>query len=49
MKKLVSILMESRLYMTLSLSERRSLLERLTQSYSPFDDDEDAEKEGDFE
>jgi hypothetical protein len=48
-KKLISILMESPLYMTLSLSERRSLLERLTQSYPNLIDDEDEEREGHFE
>jgi hypothetical protein len=49
MRKLISILMESPLYMTLSLAERKSLLERLTQSYPHFDDEEDAGKEEDFE
>jgi hypothetical protein len=47
-RKLVPILMESPLYMTLSLSERQSLLERLAQSYPHFDDEEDTGKE-DFE
>jgi hypothetical protein len=44
MKDLVAILMESPLYMTLSVSERHSLLASLTESY-PFliDDDEDEE------
>ncbi len=45
MRKFISILMESSLYMTLSLSERQSLLERLKQSYPGFDDEEDAGKE----
>ena len=49
MRKFISILMESSLYMTLSLSERQSLLERLTQSYPHFDDEKDAGKEDDFE
>jgi hypothetical protein len=49
MRKLISILMESPLYMTLSLSERQSLLERLAQSFPHFDDEADAGKEGDFE
>jgi hypothetical protein len=49
MRKLISILMESPLYMTLSLSERQSLLERLTQSYPHFDDENEAGKEDDFE
>jgi hypothetical protein len=48
-KKLISILMESPLYMTLSLSERRSLLERLTQSYPNLNDDEDEQGEDHFE
>jgi hypothetical protein len=47
--KLISILMESPLYMTLSLSERRSLLERLTQSYPNLNDDEDEQREDHFE
>jgi hypothetical protein len=49
MRKLISILMESSLYMTLSLIERQSLLERLAQSYPHFDDEEDAGKEDNFE
>jgi hypothetical protein len=49
MIKLISILMESSLYMTLSLRERQSLLERLAQSYPHFNDEEDAGKEDDFE
>ena len=49
MRKLISILMESSLYMTLSLSERQSLLERLTRSYPHFDDEEDAREEDGFE
>jgi hypothetical protein len=49
MRKFISILMESPLYMTLSLSERQSLLERLTQSYPGLDDEKDAGKEDDFE
>jgi hypothetical protein len=48
-KKLISILMESPLYMTLSLSERRSLLERLTQSYPNLNDEEDEQREDHFE
>ncbi len=34
---LVSILMESPLYMTLSLKERKALLERLAESYPTFE------------
>ncbi len=49
MRKLISILMESSLYITLSLSERQSLLERLIQSYPHFNDEEDMRKEDDFE
>ncbi len=49
MRELISILMESSLYMTLSLIERQTLLERLTQSYPHFDDEEDAGKEDNFE
>jgi hypothetical protein len=48
-KKFLSILMESPLYMTLSLEERRSLLERLAESYPCFEDethDNDCEKKG---
>lgn len=48
-RKLISILMESSLYMTLSLNERQSLLERLTQSYPHFDDSEDSGNEDDLE
>ncbi len=48
-RKLISILMESSLYMTLSLIERQSLLERLAQSYPHFDDEKDTKKEDDFE
>ncbi len=33
MRQFVSILMESPFYMTLSLKERKSLLERLAESY----------------
>jgi hypothetical protein len=47
MRKLISL--ESSLYGTLSLSERQSLLERLTQSYPHLADEEDAEREYDFE
>ncbi len=49
MRKLISILMESSLCMTLSLIERQTLLERLAQSYPHFDDEEDAGKEDNFE
>ncbi len=45
MRKFISILMESPLYMTLSLTERQSLLEKLTQSYPRLDDEDDAGKE----
>ncbi|MEJ2696974.1 MAG: hypothetical protein P8013_10035 [Candidatus Sulfobium sp.] len=41
-KRFLSILMESPLYMTLSLQERQSLLERLTRSYPSFDEEDDA-------
>jgi hypothetical protein len=49
MRTLISILMESPLYMTLSLSERRSLLERLSSSYPHFDDEEETGQENDIE
>ena len=48
MRKFISILMESP-YMTLSLTERQSLLEKLPQSYPRFDDEDDAGKEDDVE
>ncbi len=48
MKHLVSILMESPLYLTLSVSERRSLLENLTESY-PFLMEIDDEEEVGYE
>ncbi len=48
MKRLVSILMESPLYLTLSVSERRSLLASLTASY-PFLLDIDEEEEVGYE
>jgi hypothetical protein len=44
-KKFISILMESSLYLTLSLKERQSLLERLARSYPLLDDGEDVLKE----
>ncbi len=47
-KHLVSILMESPLYMTLSISERRSLVTSLTESY-PFLADADEEEEVGYE
>jgi hypothetical protein len=40
-KRFISILMESSLYMTLSLKERQSLLERLERSYPFFGDEAD--------
>ncbi len=40
-KQFISILMESPLYMTLSLEERKSLLERLTESYPSFERETD--------
>jgi hypothetical protein len=43
-KRFISILMESPLYMTLSLKERQSLLERLTRSYLLFDEEGDTGK-----
>ncbi len=49
MRKLISILMESPLYMTLSLIERQSLLERLTKSYPHFDEEEDSGDEENLE
>ena len=45
-RKFVSILMESPLYMTLSLQERKSLLERLSESYPSFEGETD-EEDGD--
>ena len=45
-KRFISILMESPLYMTLSLKERQSLLERLERSY-PFFDEVTDEKNAD--
>ena len=44
-KKFISILMESSLYLTLTLKERQSLLERLASSYPLLDDGEDVLKE----
>jgi hypothetical protein len=41
-KRFISILMESPLYMTLSLKERQSLLERLTRSYPFFDEESES-------
>jgi hypothetical protein len=46
---LVSILMESPLYMTLSLHERQSLLSRLLQSYPFLAECNDDEKEKRYE
>jgi hypothetical protein len=40
-RKLISILMESPFYMTLSLKERKSLLERLAESYPSFEGETD--------
>jgi len=40
-RKFVSILMESPLYMTLSLKERKALLERMAESYPSFEDETD--------
>ena len=40
-RKFISILMESPFYMTLSLKERKSLLERLAESYPSFEDETD--------
>jgi hypothetical protein len=48
-RTLISILMESPLYMSLSLIERQSLLERLTQSYPHFDEEEEAGKKDSLE
>lgn len=48
MKHLISILMESPLYLTLSVGERRSLLASLTESY-PFLADADEEEEVGYE
>lgn len=42
-RQFVSILMESPLYMTLSLKERKSLLERLAESYPTFEGEADEE------
>lgn len=47
--ELVSILMESPLYMTLSLDERHSLLKRLAQLYHHFEDEDGMQKEDDIE
>jgi hypothetical protein len=43
-KRFISILMESPLYMTLSLKERQSLLERLAESYPSFDSETNKEE-----
>ncbi|HYA26907.1 MAG TPA: hypothetical protein VEE82_02815 [Thermodesulfovibrionales bacterium] len=43
MKHLISILMESPLYLTLPVSERRSLLASLTESYPFLAEDEEEE------
>ena len=43
-RKFISVLMESPLYMTLSLKERQSLLERLAESYPFFDGETDKEE-----
>jgi hypothetical protein len=48
MRELISILMESPLYLTLSVSERRSLLANLATSY-PFLLDADEEEEVGYE
>ncbi len=42
-RKFVSILMESPFYMTLSLEERKALLERLTEAYPYFEGETDDE------
>ncbi len=46
-RKFISVLMESPLYMTLSLKERQSLLERLVRSYPFFNDETDVGREDD--
>lgn len=43
-KEFISILMESPLYMTLSLKERQSLLKRLEKSYPSFDGEREKRK-----
>jgi hypothetical protein len=48
-KRFISILMESPLYMTLSLKERQSLLERLERSYPRFDEETDEKSAEDSE
>lgn len=48
-KKLLSILMESPLYLTLSLKERRSLLTRVAKSYPFIIADKDEETEVGYE
>ncbi len=45
-RKFISILMESPFYLTLSLKERQSLLERLAESYPFFDGEADKEEAG---
>ncbi len=47
-RKFISILMESPFYMTLSLEERKSLLERLEESYPTFAVETD-EKDGEHD
>jgi len=48
-KRFISILMESPLYMTLSLKERQSLLERLESSYPLFGEETDEKSADDTE
>jgi len=47
-KKLISVLMESPLYMTLSVKERHALLIRLEESYPISPDNDYAESDGDM-
>jgi hypothetical protein len=49
MRKFISILMESPFYMTLSLKERQSLLERLAGSYPYFDGETEEGKKAEYE
>jgi hypothetical protein len=46
MKHLISILMESPLYLTLPVSERRSLVTNLVESYPFLVDDDEGEEVG---
>jgi len=48
-RKFIPILMESPFYLTLSLKERQSLLERLAGSYPFFDDERERDNEDEYD